>query len=144
MKNVLVLTVGLPRSGKSTWSRKQRIPVVNPDSIRLAIHGQAYRQESEPMVWAVAHIMVESLFLAGHDRVILDATSGAKARRAEWKSDLWTRDYQVFDTPKEECIRRAKIERKNHLCPVIERMAANWEPIDEDDQDDPREVPDPS
>lgn len=139
-KNVLILTVGLPRSGKSTWSREQGVPIVNPDSIRLAIHGQAYRREAEPLVWAVAHTMVESLFIAGHTRVILDATSGQSARRAEWKSSCWTRQYQVFDTSAEECIKRALAGGRNYLVPVIEKMAANWEPIGEDDLDPEEEA----
>lgn len=42
----LILTIGLPRSGKSTWAKQQGCPVVNPDSIRLALHGKAYIQEA--------------------------------------------------------------------------------------------------
>src|SRR5690554_6874569 len=34
-KHILICTVGLPRSGKTTWARKQSYPIVNPDSIRL-------------------------------------------------------------------------------------------------------------
>ena len=138
--NTLILTVGLPRSGKSTWANSQLIPRVNPDAIRLAIHGQAYRRECEHLVWALARTMVDSLFLAGHEEVILDATNGSKARRREWKSDMWTRTYMVFDTPVQECIRRAVEGGRDYLCPVIERMAADWEPLEEDELDDPREV----
>ncbi len=32
--NRLILTVGLPRSGKTTWALEQGWPIVNPDSIR--------------------------------------------------------------------------------------------------------------
>ena len=76
MKNkTLILTVGLPRSGKSTWAMQQGYPVVNPDSIRLALHGHRFREESEEHVWAIAKTMVNSLFIAGHDKVIVDATN---------------------------------------------------------------------
>lgn len=67
----LLVTVGLPRSGKSTWAKQQGAPVVNPDAIRLALHGQAFLQEAEPLVWVMAKYMVEALFLAGHSTVIL-------------------------------------------------------------------------
>ena len=147
MKNVLVMTVGLPRSGKSTWAHEQATqgtPVVNPDSIRMSLHGKEYREDANPVVWAIARVMVESLFLSGHTRVILDATNTVKKYRRQWKDSRWIREYRIFDTPKEECIRRAKVGGRNYLCPVIGRMAANWEPIDKDDRDDPREVPDPS
>ncbi|KKK82651.1 hypothetical protein LCGC14_2801230, partial [marine sediment metagenome] len=46
----LILTVGLPRSGKSTWARKQGHPIVNPDSIRLALYGEPFIEEAEPMI----------------------------------------------------------------------------------------------
>jgi len=36
---ILILTVGLPRSGKSTWAAKKGFPIVSPDAIRLAMHG---------------------------------------------------------------------------------------------------------
>ncbi|GAF94425.1 unnamed protein product, partial [marine sediment metagenome] len=62
----LILTVGLPRSGKTTWARKQGIPMVNPDSIRLALHGKAFIEEAEPMIWTIAKYMVRALFIAGH------------------------------------------------------------------------------
>jgi predicted kinase len=123
-KKTLILTVGLPRSGKSTWAREQGLPVVNPDSIRLALHGEAYLERAEPMVWVIAKIMVTALFEAGHAEVILDATSVTQERRDFWKNNLWSIQYEIFDTSVEECIRRAKISEKLYLIPVIERMAA--------------------
>jgi predicted kinase len=124
--NTLILTVGLPRSGKSTWARSTGYPMVNPDSIRLALHGQAFLPSAEPLVWTLAHYMVHALFLAGHATVILDATSVTKARRDEWLDDKWTVRYRVFDTPKETCIVRAG---DGGLVLVIERMALAWEPV---------------
>ena len=41
MKEIIV-TVGLPRSGKTTWAREQGYPIVNPDSIRLSLHGKRF------------------------------------------------------------------------------------------------------
>jgi predicted kinase len=133
--NILTLTVGLPRSGKSTWAKNQQVPVVNPDSIRLAIHGQPYRQESEPLVWATARIMVEALFRAGHTQVILDATNLVKDRRKEWKSPLWVRKYLVFPTDADICKQRAKEGGRDYLIQVIDKMKDVWEPLDDDDWD---------
>ena len=77
----LTLTVGLPQSGKSTWAMQQGVPVVNPDSIRLAIHGQPFIGDAEPFVWATARTMVNAMFIAGHQHVILDATNTTRKRR---------------------------------------------------------------
>ena len=128
-QDILCMTVGLPRSGKTTWAKEQGLPIVNPDSIRLALHGHRYLQLAEPFVWAIARVMVQALFLAGHTEVILDATNTTQARRDEWKGP-WSRAYQIIDTTEEECIQRAQEENDEYIIPVIQRMAASFESVE--------------
>lgn len=126
----LILTVGLPRSGKTTWARQQDYPIVNPDSIRLALHGKPFIPEAEGFVWVISYLMVRALFLAGHDVVIVDATNATSKRREEWYkrfSDCKIEE-KIFDTSKEICIERAKKGNREDLIPVIERMAEGEEP----------------
>ena len=127
---ILICTVGLPRSGKSTWARAQAYPIVNPDSIRLAIHGQAFVAKAEPFVWATAKAMVRALFLAGHDRVILDATNTTRKRRDEWRSDEWATFFKHVDTPKDVCLERGDCG----IGPIIGRMAEQFEPLADDEE----------
>lgn len=134
MKRDLFLTVGLPRSGKSTWAKQKGWPIVNPDSIRLAIHGERYNQLAEPYVWAVAETMVRSLFLAGHDRVILDATNISEGRRKRWKTPDWITRFVPVTTDKLECIRRAVSTNDEYIVSVIERMARDYEPLTPDER----------
>lgn len=126
-ESILIVLVGLPRSGKSTWARQQGLPIVNPDSIRYAIHGRSFFDLAEPLVWAIAKVMVYALFLAGNSTVILDATNVTEKRRQEWISKNWRTEFKVFTTPKDECIKRAKEYGDNSLVEVIERMAAEWD-----------------
>ena len=133
--NKLICTVGLPRSGKTTWIKKNDIkaPIVSPDAIRLALHGQQYIPEAEDMVWAMAKIMVRSLFKAGHGIVFVDATNNTKKRRDFWQSIMdkeWITFFKVFNTSAQECIERAKKMDDLIILPVIERMAAQFEPLD--------------
>lgn len=125
--NKLILTVGLPRSGKTTWARKQNYPIVNPDSIRLSLHGTRYLDIAEPMVWAIAQVMVRSLFYAGHNTVIVDATNVSKKRRDFWASDNWEIEYVVIPTLAAECIQRAKAENDLEIIPIIEKMADEYD-----------------
>lgn len=131
-EKLLICTVGLPRSGKSTWAKKQNCPIVNPDSVRLALHGQKYRKESEPMVWAITKLMVRALFLAGHDNVVLDATCVTKDQRDQWICDEWNVFFHHITTSKEECIARAKSESDDEIIPIIEHMSDVFEPLEED------------
>ena len=135
---ILILLVGLPQSGKSTWARKQGLPIVNPDSIRMALHGRPFIREAEPMVWAIAKFMVRALFLAGHPTVIVDATNTTKKRRDEWLSENWRCVFKVVGGPedKDVCIERAKrtcsnAEHLEGLCAAIVRMTENYEPVAE-------------
>jgi predicted kinase len=135
--NTLILTVGLPRSGKTSWTEGKYIPVVNPDAIRLALHGTAFIPDAEKMIWVIAHYMVKALFIAGHDTVVVDATNTTRKRREAWKGDDWVRKYHVIDTSKEECIARCAPDRSNRpdLIPIIEKMAEQFEPVEDDEWD---------
>lgn len=128
MKNLIVM-VGLPRSGKSTWAKSHGAPMVNPDSIRIALHGNRFIASAEPMVWAIAKYMVESLFEAGHETVILDATNTTEARRSAWKSDKWECSFKVINTSRDECVQRAFAENDKDIIPIINSMAEKFEPV---------------
>ena len=128
----LVLTCGLPYSGKSTWAKEQGVPIVSPRAIRLAVHGQEYIEEAEPYVWMVARCMVTALFIAGHDRVVIVGTNNTKERRAFWRSEKWMLAIQNFPADAQECMRRAAEEHGDtEIIPVIERMAMAREEPDE-------------
>lgn len=132
MVKELTLTVGLPRSGKSTWARQQGVPIVNPDSIRWALHGERFIKAAEPMVWTIAEYMVKALFEAGHDRVIVDATHVTSKRREFWMERFDSKQsvsvkLQIFRTPPEVCMERARAMGDLIITPIIERMAAEWD-----------------
>ncbi len=119
---LLILTVGLPRSGKSTWSQKMGHPIVSPDAIRLALHGQRFVATAEPIVWATAKLMVASLFEAGHSAVIVDACHNTIKRRNEWLDSRWEIKLVSFPADAAPCIARARMTGREDLIPVIERM----------------------
>ena len=128
-KNRLILTVGLPRAGKDTWAMQQGFPIVNPDAIRLAMHGQRFYTPAEPLVWAMAQLMVDALFIAGHDTVIVNATNVTEKRRQAWTIPRAGIDieYEVFTTDPKTCIQRAIDSDREDLIPVIKRMAEEWD-----------------
>jgi predicted kinase len=126
----LVVTVGLPRSGKSTWARVQGFPIVNGDSVRLALHGQRFLEDAEPMVAVLTEIMTKAL-LACHDTVVVDECNVTAKRRKKWeilaKRAEAALEYQVFTTMPGVCRRRAIDTGQPDLIPVIDRMAAEWD-----------------
>lgn len=123
----LIITVGLPRSGKSTWAKTKNLPIVNRDAIRLALHGHAYIQESEEMVSAIEMYMVKALFEAGHEKVILDACNLKVKYRKRWERGPWQIRYERFNVNETICIERAIDSGHKDLIPIIRSMAERIE-----------------
>jgi predicted kinase len=132
-RNLLICMVGYPRAGKSGKAQELGYPIVNPDSIRLALQGQAFHAPAEPMVWAIAHTMVRSLFLAGHKVVVLDACNNTRKSRDAWKSEEWQTAFYHIPTLPRTCMERAEKGSRFDLIDVINRMARNYEPLEEDE-----------
>jgi len=134
-KPTLVLMMGLPRSGKTTWAIRQGRPIVSPDAVRVALHSQRFVAEAEPMVWALTKYMVKALFLAGHKVVILDATNTTRKRRDAWIDDQWVRAVVQICTSASVCLGRALEEEDEAIKPVISRMAEEFEPVNPEEED---------
>ncbi|WP_284036276.1 ATP-binding protein [Neobacillus sp. 114] len=83
----LGIMCGMPLSGKSTYGKtlqKQGWVRVSLDDLRLALHGQVYKAEAEPLVWENAELMVRTLLKSGHD-VLVDTTNRTRDRRKRWR-----------------------------------------------------------
>ncbi len=129
-KPLLTLMMGLPRAGKSRevgrMRKSLRIAIVSPDSIRLAMHGKPFIYEAEGLVWATAKIMARSLFISGHDHVVVDATNMSRSSRDVWKDEMWDRNVIHIPTPWKVCRDRADSEI---MRTVIDRMDSSKEEI---------------
>ena len=120
-EKLLIGLVGFPRSGKSTIAKKlwkyYGAPIVAPDALRIALYGDPWHKEGEPMIWATAYYMVQALFGAGHGVVILDSCAVTRGERAQWNlPGIRTAFYHV-DTEKEVCIVRASSTLQPYLAP---------------------------
>ena len=125
--NVLIAMMGLPRSGKTTIARTLGCPIVNPDMIRLAIHGKPFIPEAEGSVWAVAMLMVKYFFLMGHNTVVFDATNTTYVRRDALQSSCWTTEFYEINTHVEDCKKRAYDGNRLDLVPIITRMDEGYQ-----------------
>ena len=134
-KPTLTLMVGLPYSGKTTQALKLGIPIVSPDAVRLALHGQRFLQEAEFLVWPMCLLMVKALFAAGHTHIVIDATYNTVKRRQFWAdAGDWAVQYRIVDTPEKLCIQRAQQADDLDIVPIICRMASGHEPVTADEE----------
>lgn len=118
----LGIMCGMPLSGKSTYAKnlqRQGWVRVSLDDLRLALHGQTYKAEAEPLVWTNAELMVRSLLKSGH-KVIVDTTNRDRERRKRWirvaKEFGLTLEIFLVETDFETCIERNR---------ALKRLAEN-------------------
>lgn len=133
--NLLVVTCGLPRSGKTTWSKQQSDAViVDPDCVRLAFQGRPYIKETEEWIWSMVRLMVRATFMAGHQNVIVQGLNLTPEHRRQWLANgLWFPVFCWFDTPADECLRRAVKNVRPDLEKVITILPRNMsfpEPVE--------------
>ena len=133
----LVLTVGLPGSGKSTWAREwvaedpARRARVNRDDLRAMLRGQLVwgDRDLEAQVTAAQRATVRALLETGVS-VVVDDTNLNPARRNSLISIGQAAGADVvihqMDTPVEECIRRDALRPPHQRVgeAVIRRLAA--------------------
>jgi len=139
---ILVVMVGLPRSGKTTWIKTNMggCPIVSPDAVRLAIHGHRFIPLAEPFVWTVAHTMVRALFLADHDMIVVDGCHVKREYRDEWLSENWRTVFHHINTPAHVCKNRASSMNDHEIIPIIDKMKDEFEPLEADEETLPTTV----
>lgn len=143
MKPEMLLPIGLPASGKTTFAKDWlaedpdgRVRV-NYDNLRIAMYGPDWiwnRKDEEAMKAHAREIVTKALM--ARLSVVIDNTNLSSKVRAGWQDlarDLGA-EYieQDFDTPLEECIRRdrARTGKARVGQAVIDRMAIEYGYLD--------------
>jgi len=111
----LILPIGIPGSGKSTWIEKFKKSgdyiVVSPDEIRRELTGDISDQSMNKEVFQMADETVRRA-LEGGQSVIYDATNVDTKYRREFLKDLppCKLKAKIFDVSPEEVKRRIKAD----------------------------------
>ena len=109
----LLITRGLPASGKTTFARKLQPDVVrvNRDDLRRMLHGRRlFTQRAEAQVTQAQRAAVEALLRARGSVIVDDTNLRAKTVR-EWaelaaRFDASFEVHDFTDVPLDECVRR--------------------------------------
>ncbi len=125
----IIMTCGLPGSGKSTWAikeaEKSNVKRINKDDLRAMINNSKFTKGNEKDVLKIRNILIEH-WLEKDQTVIIDDTNlhpkhetYLKQLAKEWDCEF---EKVFFNVPVEECVRR-DLKRENSVGQdVIYRM----------------------
>lgn len=130
MNKKIIVTLGLPASGKSTWSKQYikdnpDFKRINNDDLRNMMDNGKYSKENEKFLGLVRNNMISLAIQEGFN-VILDNTNLnpyiLKSLRAKYSSvaDIEIKDFT--DVSLEECIKRDSLRDDKVGADVITKM----------------------
>lgn len=128
----VIVLVGLPASGKSTWAEAQGTTVLSSDHVRELLSDDVTNQQIHGQVFGTMRYLLRKRLELAAPLTIIDATNLRPKHRKPWikvaKSLGAEVEAMFFDTPLEECQRRNAARSRVVPAEVIVQMASNLRP----------------
>jgi predicted kinase len=131
-KGVVVLAIGLPGSGKSSWFKRHNIRALSSDLLRDLLFDDPTEQRYQDLVFSNLRSMLKARMIARRPLNYVDATNLTPHDRHTWIKLARDYSYDVhavfFDVPLEVCMERN--QRRQRVVPedAMRRMAAKFRP----------------
>lgn len=131
-KGAVVLAVGLPGSGKTTWYKRRGVTPLSSDAVRQILFDDPTEQHHQDLVFGTLRSLLRARLIARMPMNYVDATNLSPKERRHWIKMARDFGYEVqavyFDVPLEVCMERNR--RRNRVVPedVMHRMAAKLKP----------------
>jgi len=131
-KGAVVLSIGLPGSGKSSWFKRHNIVPLSSDLIRGLLFDDPTEQGHQDLVFSSLRSLLRSRLIAGRPMNYIDATNLSPRERHSWVKMAREYGYEAhavfFDVPAETCIERNRKRSRNVPDDVMQRMAQKLRP----------------
>jgi len=131
-KGAVVLSIGLPGSGKSTWFKRHSILPLSSDMVRILLFDDVTEQRYQDLVFSTLRSMLRARLLAKRPWNYVDATNLSPHERRSWVKLAHDFGYEAhavfFDVPAEVCMERNRRRERNVPEEVMRRMANKLRP----------------
>jgi len=127
-KGTVVLAIGLPGSGKSSWFKRNNVTPLSSDMLRALLFDDPVEQRFQDLVFSNLRSMLKARLIAKRPTSYVDTTNLTPQERQNWIKLARDYGYEVqavyFDVPLEICLERNAKRQRVVPEDVMRRMAA--------------------
>jgi len=131
-RGFVVLAIGLPGSGKTTWFKRRSVTPMSSDMLRTILFDDITEQRYQGLVFSTLRSLLRARLIAKMPWNYVDATNLSPHERRQWIKMAKSFGYEVqavfFDVPVSVCIER-NAKRELHVSEdLIQKMAERLRP----------------
>jgi predicted kinase len=131
-KGYVVLAIGLPGSGKTTWFGRRGITPLSSDLLRNILFDDVEEQRYQGLVFSTLRSLLRARLIAKMPINYVDATNLSIHERRQWIKMAKSFGYEVqavfFDVPLDVCLDRNRHRDRSVSEDVMRKMAEKLKP----------------
>ena len=131
-RGFVVLTIGLPGSGKTTWFKRRAVTPLSSDLLRTILFDDITEQRYQGLVFSTLRSLLRARLIAKMPWNYVDATNLSPHERRQWIKMAKSFGYDVqavfFDVPFEVCMERNQRRERTVSDEMMHKMAERLRP----------------
>ena len=131
-RGYVVLAIGLPGSGKTTWYKRRGVTPLSSDLLRSLLFDDITEQRYQGLVFSTLRSLLRARLIAKMPWNYVDATNLSPHERKQWIKMAKSFGYEVqavfFDVPLAVCLERNSKRDRQVTDEVMHKMAERLKP----------------